>query len=338
MKHQLFFVFYEEDKNNDIYSKLIKTYLNRFIIDEDAENDVMSVHILEKYHEIDYSQSGLFKKMKLLYYLRFRPELRNNFYAMFHEAIRSFKDIDDIDSIPVHFLIGTSMNEYDVFLITTLYGTQIDSTVLSGSHKVVEQPPKIDKSNITIGDDMDLLIDSSVSDDTESRNSIWQTYFTKTMISYELLVRSDLDKEFYKVFKCKRNFFPRLSKSSSNFNTIIYFFKRAGMFLCVFSPRNVFWLIAPYFYYVISRVIAVYLVELIDVGFLVYPFLIGSVLVSSKPMHIIINYILYTYSNVESQRQSDGYVLLPYIFNCTLLITLYLIIVFFSFPDLADLI
>ena len=36
MKKQLFFLFYSEDETNDTNAKLVTTYVNRFIIDEDA--------------------------------------------------------------------------------------------------------------------------------------------------------------------------------------------------------------------------------------------------------------------------------------------------------------
>ena len=347
MKNQLFFLFYEEEINNDVYAKLIKTYVNRLIIDEDAENDVMSVHILRKYHKIDLSQCGLFKKMKLLYYIFLAETLRNNFYEVFDEVICSFKEIDDIRLIQPHFLIGTSIDEYDLFLITTYYGTQIDCTVLSGSQKIVKQPPKLDNSNITIGDDIDLLVNSSLNERTESRNTFWQTYFTKTMISYAILDRSDLyDLDLYKVFECKRNFFPRFprcktdSRNMIRLNLIIAYLKKAVLFLFVFSPWNVLWLIAPYLYHVISRFIVSYLVKSIDFDFLVIPLLIGSALVSFKSIHIIITHQIYSSSNVEKpfQLNSYGYALLRYLFYCTVFILLYLFLFLLSVPDLSDLI
>ena len=63
MKRQLFFLFYSEDDSNDVNAKLVKTYANRFIIDEDAECEVIEVN---KIPDVKYSEFGVILKLKLI--------------------------------------------------------------------------------------------------------------------------------------------------------------------------------------------------------------------------------------------------------------------------------
>ena len=56
MKKQLFFLFYSEDEKNDINAKLVKAYVNRFIVDEDAECEVIEVNTIP---DVEYSDKLL---------------------------------------------------------------------------------------------------------------------------------------------------------------------------------------------------------------------------------------------------------------------------------------
>ena len=63
MRKQLFLLFYSEDEKNDTNAKLVMTFVNRFIIDEDAECEVIEVN---RVPELKYFEFGIIQKLKFL--------------------------------------------------------------------------------------------------------------------------------------------------------------------------------------------------------------------------------------------------------------------------------
>ena len=175
MKKQLFFLFYSEDEKNVINAKLVKAYVNRFIIDEDAECEVIEVNTIP---DVEYSEFGVIQKLKLLYTVLFH--FRSTYASIcetFEQAAERSTSIQD-DEFKTHFLIGMS-NQFETTLICLFCTSATMHCTLLRGHRTELQRAVFhcgsdDYSRdtiVTIGDDIESLT-ARFSKDTQM--NIWQ--------------------------------------------------------------------------------------------------------------------------------------------------------------------
>ena len=179
MKKQLFFLFYSEDKKYNINAKLVKTYMNRFIIDEDAECEVIEVNTIP---DVEYSEFGVIQKLKLLYTVLFHfKSTYSSIYETFEQAAERSIAIheDEDDEFKTHFLIGMS-NQFETTLICLFCTSALMHITLLRGHRT-EFPRAIfhcgsdDYSRdtiVTIGDDIESVTER-FDKDAQTR-TIWQ--------------------------------------------------------------------------------------------------------------------------------------------------------------------
>ena len=175
MKRQLFFLFYSEDDSNDVNAKLVKTYANRFIIDEDAECEVIEVN---KIPDVKYSEFGVILKLKLIYTILFHfKSTYSSIYQIFEQAAERSILIQD-EEFRTHFLIGMS-NHFEITLIC-LFCTpaSLHCTLLRGDRTDLKRAilhcgndHYSRNTIITIGDDIESVIERFNKD---KQMTIWQ--------------------------------------------------------------------------------------------------------------------------------------------------------------------
>ena len=269
MKKHSFFLIYED--GNDIQFKLIKTYVNRFIIDEDAEHEVIGTYELTKPPE--FSEYKLVRKIQNLYSHSDFIRISDIF-----QGVASMTKIQYYD-YQRHCLFSLSIDYYDLayYLISAFYITHC-SVLLMRSKKILTEeefrsiPQKrlIEDSNISIGDDIDLLIDKFQDINTSLRENKFSVfkYIINEIISpikflntsqpvevfgqdYEYLgIFKEFEDSFMKI-ECQRRSFPqnRVNRSSKSGNSIPPF-----IFQCAFNLLTVLvWATVPYLYYSVSQ-------------------------------------------------------------------------------------
>ena len=177
MKKQLFFLFYSEDETNDTNAKLVTTYVNRFIIDEDAECEVIEVN---RVPELKYSEFGIIQKLKFLCSILFNFQSKYHFYYSFKQAAERSISIQD-EEFRTHFIIGMP-NQFGVTIICLLCtSAQFYCTFLRSFRKdlIKERSQNrleddFDDSIATIGDDIDAVIDGFIDQDS-TEMTFWQS-------------------------------------------------------------------------------------------------------------------------------------------------------------------
>ena len=150
---QLFYLFLSENERDFIGSKLLKTYINRFIIEEDAENEIIEVHKFANVPDLNFPKFELMKKSKFLYSMFFESEIFLFFESLEEAAERSVLSTGDIsiqnnDCFFVHFIIGISIpfNALD-YCFLPCRKTHSNVTFLRGSNKSVLNYEKFEKKN-----------------------------------------------------------------------------------------------------------------------------------------------------------------------------------------------
>ena len=194
MNKQLFLLFYSEDEKNDTNAKLVMTYVNRFIIDEYAECEVIEVN---RVPELKYSEFGVIQKLKFLYSIVFNFQGKYHFYNSFKQAAERSMLIQD-DEFRTHFVIGMP-NQFGITIICILCtSAQFHCTFLRSVRKDLIKEIRLNRRQNTIGDDIDTFIDGFTDGDS-SQMTFWQAvrYIVlnvapkKRMHSYKLLNSSE---------------------------------------------------------------------------------------------------------------------------------------------------
>ena len=267
MKKQLFFLFHE--KENYMHLKLIKTYVNRFIIDEDAECEVMEAYELTKPPEFEFSENGLIRKFQYLLSYRKLMIFCHLFTAMekAYDVLVTNKLIKD-PNFQMHCIFGLSV-EFDLLFYFTSAAIPSHWSLLWNrsinylSEQDLRSIPKhglgkhhftnsLIDSNVTIGDDIDFFIEKFPG--IKSNQYIWEYLLHETLISNKLSNFLVNNKEFsqkfdylcflkesedsYMQIECQRKFIPR------NIHQIRSFF--VFFVLAIFNMVGL--LLAPNFY------------------------------------------------------------------------------------------
>lgn len=124
MIKQNIFLFYEENDEDarKIDSKLVKLYMNRFIIEEDTQNEILGVENLTKVEKINFHRDVQFTREFQSLHPQVRDEFAFDIYIrwkkwrelkikqdikIINSSLRSSKQIE-IPGADLHFIIGSS--------------------------------------------------------------------------------------------------------------------------------------------------------------------------------------------------------------------------------------
>ena len=236
MKNQLFFLFYEDE--NDMNFKLLKTYVNRFIICEDAECEILEAYKLSKPSEFEFSEYTLIQKIQNLYSFILQSKFKNIYIiAETLDKASEHSMLTKDEDFQMHCLIGMPLEfTFFLYLISVKYSTHC-SVICSQSESFITkkelhassfneiETQNIKNSNglnITIGDDIDLFIHSFHK--FKPSLNFWNPIVDEQMISYKLLHEFERKKSYSRALKkplfeesedifmkidCKRKFIPR---------------------------------------------------------------------------------------------------------------------------------
>ena len=172
MKRQLFSLLHE----NDMQFKIIKMYVNRFIIDEDAECELIEINQISKAPSMTlgygFSKHRAFKKIQSIFL--YQEEL--SIYNLFEIATKihdrfQFRSTEEQKTYQLHFIIGTSVKIDLLFFMITLATNAHCSVLLIRSKNFLTEDDfrsipqnelrkgHVGDFNVTIGDDIDFFID-----------------------------------------------------------------------------------------------------------------------------------------------------------------------------------
>ena len=169
MKKQLFFLFYSEDEKNDTNEKLVMTYVNRFIIDEHAECEVIEVN---RVPELKYSEFGIIQKLQFLCSVVFNFQSEYHFYDSFKQAAERSITIQD-EQFQSHFVIGMPI-QFGISIVCLLCtSAQFHCTFLRCVRKDLLKEIRLNRRQNTIGDDIDTFIDDFTDEDSPQM-TFWQ--------------------------------------------------------------------------------------------------------------------------------------------------------------------
>ena len=243
MKKQFFEILYENE--NNVQFKMIKTYLNRFIIDDDAECEVMKISTIQKSPEFEFSEYRLIRKIQSFYInselIRFSDFLISAIKMI--QRSQSYQDHD----YQVHCIFGISL-ETDLFFyyFTILFSVHC-SVLLIRSKSVLSEKelrslkkPQND-SIVTIGDDIDFFIDKFhgikpillflkyFANEIFIANKFFNGSEPGKLLNrdFDYLSFCEESEDSSMKIKCHRNFFPRqehVIRSSLFFGTLIIMF------------------------------------------------------------------------------------------------------------------
>jgi len=166
MKKQLFFLFYPE---NDTNANLVMTYVNRFIIDENAECEVIEVN---RVPELKYFEFGIIRKLQFLCSIVFNFQSEYYFYDSFKQAAERSISIQD-EQFRSHFVIGMP-NQFGITIVCLLCtSAQFHCTFLRCVSNVLTKEIRLNRRQNTIGDDIDTFIDEFTDEDSPQM-TFWQ--------------------------------------------------------------------------------------------------------------------------------------------------------------------
>ena len=199
MKKQLFYLLYEDE--NDRNYKLVMNYVNRFIVEEDAECEVIKTFQLTNRNEFKISEYKLIQKLRNLYSYIFQSAFEELF-TLFEtlQIIEGSRSIIDED-FKKHVIIGTSKFESPLhapyflsFYISIKYSTQCSVLWSSPGEQVSKN--NLRNLNNTIGNDIDAWIESD--DNFKPSLGLWIPKILNApvearMISFKLLTQSQLN-------------------------------------------------------------------------------------------------------------------------------------------------
>ena len=262
MKKQSFFLFYEK---NEMHLKLINMYVNRFIIDEEAENEVMGVYELTKPPEFEFSENRLVRKFQnLLSYNKLMTlcELFKNIEKA-RERYRFVKD----QNFQMHCIFGLSFDFDILFYFLSVSHSTHCSMLWNRSKSFISEndfrPTRhrgsgiqyfvnsllSDTHNRTIGDDIDHFIDKFR--DIKSSHNIWKDFVYEKLIPNKFLnflkYSNEFDQEFDHLcfskesedshvrIKCQRKFIPRHVHKGRSYVFLIVLCLFI-LLVCLFAP------------------------------------------------------------------------------------------------------
>ena len=158
MKKQLFFLFYSENEKNDTNAKLVMTYVNRFIIDEHAECEVIEVN---RVPELKYSEFVIIQEFyNFLDFFNSIKQARERSISIQDEQYRS------------HFVIGTP-NQFGTMVYHLCFSDLFNCTFLRCVRKKHTREIRLNRRQNTIGDDVDTFIDEFTDEDAPQM-TFWQ--------------------------------------------------------------------------------------------------------------------------------------------------------------------
>ena len=172
MKRQLFCLFHE----NDMQFKIIKMYVNRFIIDEDAECELIEIKKISKTPSMtlgyDFLKRRAFKKIQTLFLHQKELSIYNHIEIAGEVYDRfQFRSTVEQETYKLHFIFGTSVEIDLPFYMITFAGNAHCSVLLIRSMNFLTEEDfrsipqnelrkeHIGDFNVTIGDDIDFFID-----------------------------------------------------------------------------------------------------------------------------------------------------------------------------------
>ena len=202
----LFFLFLSENKRDYINSKLVNAYVNRFIIEEDAECDIIKVHKFENLPDLNFPKFGLIQKSLFLCSMLLESEISLFFRELDEAAMLSGSFTDETflsndELCFVHFIIGISIPFealHNCFLLARSSNSIV--TFLRGSNKKFL---KYEQSRLLYIDNLD----GSIGNDIEMMNNTFKnanTEYNKKLFLLKRLKTSDL----FMVLQCERSTMP----------------------------------------------------------------------------------------------------------------------------------
>ena len=214
-----FYIFCEENEKNKIYSKLVRTYVNRLCITEEDQSELIEVHEFEK---ISNFENLYFQPFSVF---RFLLELAKTIFL--NETIEFYviptildlitklskRTIRDDDKFQFHFIFGFDNKNFAEKLVAVICNelkkkyprNDLSFTLLQGYRKNDSQniPNKL-KTDLTIGDDIELLIcQLQMKDSTQDS---WRDFHHKS-VSSSVIQKSD---DAFMEIKCKRKSYTSL--------------------------------------------------------------------------------------------------------------------------------
>ena len=265
MKKQLFFLLYEDE--NDMNFKLVMTYVNRFIIDEDAECEVIETFQLTKPIEFEFSENKYIQKLQYLYSLIFQSEFKNIFVLVEtlekieRSGLRKGKDFQKhcIIGMPLEFVMEFS---FLLYFISIKYSTHCSMLWKHSGYLTTND--NLGYTDITIGDDIDSFIETFHNFEPIFR--IWNPIIDEKMISIkpqdQFKNKKILEQNFNDLFAFEKQS-SAFEDSEDLFMKIYYqrrfipdqvFPDRSAIFLPLITIGTVASVIsAPYFYRKITK-------------------------------------------------------------------------------------
>ena len=166
MERQLFYIFYED--KNDVQFRLIKVYVNCFVIDEDAECEIIDITKIET-PEIEFSKNTIIRKFQEVYSLSELIKISNLLKSMDESLNSSLNSIQD-ENYQIHCVFGASLDfDLSYYIVSIIFAAHSSVLLIRSENSLTEKDfrsiPRtklsnehLDDSNLTIGDDIDFFI------------------------------------------------------------------------------------------------------------------------------------------------------------------------------------
>ena len=243
MKKQILYIFYSE--KDEIYLKLVKTYTNRFCIDEDEQSEVIGFQAVSEISETNLALS-VFQYLGSLQTHKSKgfQELRTVAKVIVDITNRNIAPNNKLDEYQIHFIFGIPDSFFTKNIVKMTSGVYdvyknrkrpqlLRSTLLDG--QIEKLNPHFDpnqlrknKTNVaTIGDDIDLFIDESYS---------FSNKFSERQKSFSVFRNSD-DSSW--IIKCDRKTYG--NKNCKDFGFEFYirdFFIHLALIFFLVSIRD----------------------------------------------------------------------------------------------------
>ena len=254
MERQLFYIFHED--KNDRQVKLIMAYLNCFIIDDDAECEVIEI-IKIKSTEIEFSENLIIRKLQDIFFHSKLIKI-SDFWKSIDKLLNRYNYLRSIQihNYQMHCILSVSLDiDLLYFYISNILSTHFFVLLIRSEIPLIKKEFRSidryefsnghsDDSNVTIGDDIDFFIDKFKA--FKSSLSIWEHLAYKTMTSNKFLNQLERKKVFSQAFdfevfdesqqsfmkiECHRKFFPRQVHMIRSF--IFMFVLSITVFICL---------------------------------------------------------------------------------------------------------
>ena len=232
MRKQLFYIFHTN-------KYIFKTYLNQFIIDEDAENEVIKVAKLIK---TPLSSNRIFRLIKKGGKLVQADQSTKSLFEIIEEANQLAKSVQKQD-FQVHFIVGAATDSIPILssvfllyiaLISPGHSTLLLCNLVSRFKDELDRVPLVNRrlknsglNDVTIGDDIDSLIGKFTYQNLLRNYDILYSHQTKKMLYFKLLGpsymkkyleypnTSDKPEVVFEIYECQRKFFAYRQNAKS---------------------------------------------------------------------------------------------------------------------------